>query len=62
MPLLGFYCPDKVEVTTEACLKACRMTERCLTLPTLALIAQERKQSIKWVCPCCGEVILWQAK
>lgn len=45
MTLVGFYCPDKEKVELEDCLKKCRLGERCLTLPTLVSISQERKWS-----------------
>lgn len=41
--LENFVCPDKEVVLVEDCLKKCRMGERCLTLPTLKLISNERE-------------------
>ncbi len=41
--LKGFYCPDKQTTLVEDCLASCRLGERCLTLPTLKLISQERE-------------------
>lgn len=38
-----FKCPDKEIIPVKDCLTKCRMGERCLTLPTLNLIAQERE-------------------
>ena len=37
-----FQCPDKETILVSDCLKKCRMAERCMTLPTLTLISQER--------------------
>lgn len=42
MPLQWFKCPDEKVIKVEDCLKQCKLKERCLTLPTLTLIAQER--------------------
>jgi len=43
MPLTQFICPDKQEVDIGQCLNKCRMTQRCLTLPTLInIVASER--------------------
>lgn len=39
MPLTRFICPDNVEIPIGECLKSCRLGTRCLTLPTLILIA-----------------------
>lgn len=39
---IGFYCPDKVAIRHEDCLKQCRMAHRCVTLPTLYLMARTR--------------------
>lgn len=38
-----FKCPDKEVILVKECLSKCRLGERCLTLPTLTLIAEERK-------------------
>lgn len=38
-----FKCPDGQIIEVSACLAKCRMAERCVTLPTLALISQERE-------------------
>ena len=43
MPLERFICPDKESIGVKDCLTKCRMAERCLTLPTLTLIAEERE-------------------
>lgn len=40
-----FKCPDNAIIPVKDCLTKCRMDERCLTLPTLQLIAQQRKWS-----------------
>jgi len=53
MSLEGFYCPDKELITVQECLSKCRMGERCLTLPTLKLISQERGGVI-WHCSSCN--------
>ncbi|KKN75189.1 hypothetical protein LCGC14_0383480 [marine sediment metagenome] len=42
--MLEWYkCPDETIVSVKDCLAKCIQSERCLTLPTLTLIAQERK-------------------
>ncbi|KKN53807.1 hypothetical protein LCGC14_0599000 [marine sediment metagenome] len=38
-----FKCPDNQVITVKDCLSRCQLGERCLTLPTLALMAQERE-------------------
>jgi len=38
-----FKCPDGQLINYKECLTKCRMEERCLTLPTLTIIAQERE-------------------
>ena len=38
-----FKCPDTQVIPVKECLSKCRMDERCLTLPILTLIAQERE-------------------
>jgi len=38
-----FKCPDGKIVPVKDCLQECRMEERCLTLPTLLLISEERE-------------------
>ena len=43
MALEWFRCPDSKITTVKDCLSKCRMDERCLTLPTLTLMADERK-------------------
>lgn len=40
--LIGLECPDGKNTTVKACLKACRMGHRCLTLPTLTELTRER--------------------
>lgn len=42
-----FRCPDDVIHPIKDCLTKCRMAERCLTLPTLTLISEERVWSGK---------------
>ena len=54
--LEGFQCPDGDAVLVEDCLNKCRLEERCLTLPTLKLISQER-EAIIWGCPSCGRTL-----
>ncbi len=43
MPLNNFICPDKGVIPVQECLEKCRLGKRCLTLPTLSLISQERE-------------------
>ena len=44
MPYKYFECPDDGrKVTIERCLKDCVKEERCLSLPTLRMIAQQRE-------------------
>jgi len=43
MSMEWFKCPDGEVVPIKDCLIKCRMDERCLTLPTLALISEERE-------------------
>jgi len=43
MPLKGFYCPDGYIIDKVDCYKQCRLEHRCLTLPTLKMIGQERE-------------------
>ncbi len=43
MPLVGFYCTDKVKITKEKCLNKCRLERRCLTLPTLMALSQTKE-------------------
>jgi len=43
MPAKWFICPDKQQILIEDCLNACRMDERCSTLPYLRMIAYDRK-------------------
>ncbi len=38
-----FKCPDGETTKVTDCLQDCRLGERCLTLPTLTLISQERE-------------------
>jgi len=45
MPLTNFICPDGVEISTESCLKQCRMKERCATKPTLLAI---KDREFRW--------------
>lgn len=41
--LQWFKCPDNTIVEVKSCLEKCSLKERCLTLPTLTLMAEERK-------------------
>ncbi len=41
--LEGFYCPDGGESKVDACLTSCRMGSRCMTLPMLVAMSQERE-------------------
>ncbi len=43
MPLAQFICPDGQEIDIGQCLNKCRMTQRCLTLPTLIKIASSER-------------------
>lgn len=43
MSLQWFRCPDGKLTEVKDCLSKCRMGERCLTLPTLTLMAEERE-------------------
>ncbi len=43
MPLEWFKCPDEELIPVKDCLSKCRMDSRCLTLPTLTSISQERE-------------------
>ncbi len=38
----NFKCPDSVTYPIKNCLKCCRMGKRCLSLPTLRAIAEQR--------------------
>lgn len=40
--LTYFTCPDKVDIQIEDCLPLCRLGSRCLTKPTLNILAQRR--------------------
>lgn len=42
MPMVNFICPDGESIRIESCLEKCRMTGRCVTLPTLMLMAKRR--------------------
>lgn len=42
MPYKFFQCADKQLVEIDQCLKECRMGSRCLSIPTLRLIARQR--------------------
>lgn len=39
MTFTHYVCPDKVEIPIVQCLEKCRMGQRCLTRPTLQVIA-----------------------
>lgn len=41
--LMGLLCPDGTRVTTEECLKKCRMGDPCLSPETVKLVAGSRK-------------------
>jgi len=41
--LKGFICLDGARIELDKCLTKCRMKERCLTKPTLRLIARQRE-------------------
>ncbi len=43
MPLAQFICPDGQEIDIGQCLNQCRMSRRCLTLPTLIKIATSER-------------------
>ncbi len=43
MPLRGFICPDNQQVDKEDCWQKCRMGQRCLTLPTLKKVGEQRE-------------------
>jgi len=46
MPITELICPDGIPVLVDECLKSCRMgNERCLTLPTLKMVTEEREWS-----------------
>lgn len=41
--LVGYYCPDNAIISVDQCINGvCRKGERCLSLPTLLEISQER--------------------
>jgi hypothetical protein len=42
MPFVNYICPDGVEIKIEDCIEKCRMVGRCVSLPTLMLMAQRR--------------------
>ncbi len=42
MPMTHFLCPDGRQFPCVSCLMQCRMPERCMTKPTLRLMAQQR--------------------
>ncbi|GAF95194.1 unnamed protein product, partial [marine sediment metagenome] len=41
-PQIGFSCPDGDKIKFEDCLKKCCMKNRCLSLPTLKKMSQQR--------------------
>lgn len=43
MPLSKFICPDGVRIDVQECLEECRMSERCLTVPTLIKASDARE-------------------
>ena len=43
--LKWFQCPDTKLVEVKSCLKECRLGHRCMTLPTLSSISEEREWS-----------------
>jgi hypothetical protein len=38
----NFECPDGAEIEIQSCLKECQNCDRCLSLPTLRMIAEQR--------------------
>ena len=40
MPLISFVCPNGKEVLVKVCLTKCPLGDRCMSLPTLKLIAE----------------------
>ena len=40
--LARFICPDNEQIDVSSCLGSCRLGQRCLTLPTLAVVARDR--------------------
>lgn len=42
MPMTKFMCPDKVEIDFNDCIQKCRMSERCVSLPTLLTIIKDK--------------------
>jgi len=42
VPQIGYFCPDGQSIKFEDCLKKCRMGERCLSLPTLKKMSEQR--------------------
>ncbi len=43
MPLSAFICPDNYIIDKKDCYKQCRLEHRCLTLPTLRMVGQQRE-------------------
>ena len=41
--LEGFICPDGQQIKLEDCYNQCRMEHRCMTLPTLKAVSEQRK-------------------
>ena len=44
MPLTQFICPDGETIAAAECVKKCRMTTRCLTLPTIYKLLGGRRE------------------
>lgn len=42
MPAIGFICPDQQQIKFKECFKVCRMSSRCMSLPTLRRMAHQR--------------------
>lgn len=40
MPATRFICPDNQTTTIENCLEKCRLSQRCMFLPTLRAISK----------------------
>lgn len=42
VPQVGFYCPDGKAIRFKDCFKECRMRERCVSIPVLNMMAEQR--------------------
>ena len=47
MPATRFICPDNQTTTIENCLEKCRLSQRCMFLPTLRAISKSLERNIK---------------